>query len=50
MIIMIKCIGFYEELFEFEESSFYKAIMIQKHYIKPGSKFLIVLIENLFKC
>lgn len=44
----MKCAISTEQVFEFKESYFYKANLIQKYYTKPSSDFRVALIDNLF--
>lgn len=38
-----------KQVFEFEKSYPYKLNLIQRHYTKPGSDFLVALIRSLFQ-
>ena len=50
IILVVRRKGSSGQLFEFEESYPHKLKLIQNHYTKPGSKFLIALIGTLSKC
>ena len=46
-ISVVRHKGSSEQLFEFEESYPHKLKLIQKHHMKPHSKFLVALIGTL---
>ena len=50
IILIMKRTKSSKQVFEFKESYLYKLDLIQKHYIKLGSDFLVAWIDNLSQC